>query len=124
MKKDRRLAVASLVLALIALIPFIYLPSNIKVAMAIVVICILVAVVGVVLGFLGKKQDKGIAIAGTIIGFVAIFILCITLFGLVVIKDAKDCVVKDDEVSTCEYMGQEIEIPNVLLTDDQMKEQE
>lgn len=121
MNNKKFFGVASLVISLLSLIPVVISPDSLTGAEIFVVIGIILAIVGVVFGFIGKSLSKGLSISGIVIGFISCILLCFTLIGLTAIKNATDCVDNGNKTSTCSYLGTEIEAPNSLLRDDQMR---
>lgn len=129
MQKNNVSSMLSLVIALISLIAVIFFPENLVIVGA--SICIIIAVISIVLGFVGRKQikssnekGKGLALAGIIIGFVTVIWSGLGIFGFLAMQDinfndsslcpmdnyVKDCVDNGDGTSTCKYMEQ-LEIP-------------
>lgn len=86
------LGVASLVLAIISLVPFIVVPDTLSGAKTFIIVAIVLAVLAIVLGFVGKKESKGLSIAGIIIGFISAILMAFSLIGYVGIEKASDCV--------------------------------
>ena len=121
MNNKKKIAIAAFVVSILSLLPLIILPSSITSAMVVVGVGILFAIAGVILGFIGKSGSKGLSISAIVIGIISCLVLCLSLLGLSVIKSVTDCVDNGDGFSTCTYMGEEIELPNEMLTDDQMK---
>lgn len=121
MEKGKKLAIASLVVSIMSLVPIIITPDSLTGAEIFVVVGIFLGVIGIVLGFIGRKEAKGLAISGIVIGIITCVILCISLIGFSAIKNATDCVDNGDETSTCNYMDQDLEVPNSMLREDQMK---
>ena len=117
------LGVASLVLAIISLVPFIVVPDTLSGAKTFIIVAIALAVLAIVLGFVGKKESKGLSIAGIIIGFISAILMSFSLIGYVGIEKASDCVDNGDGTSNCKYMGEDLEgVPNIYLREDQMAE--
>jgi len=121
MNTKKKLAIASLVASILSLIPNIVLPESLSLAQILIIVCIFIALAGVVLGFIGKSEAKGLSIAGIIIGIISCILLCFSLIGFFGMQNATDCVDKGNGFSTCNYLGQEIEVPNEYLREDQMK---
>jgi len=121
MNTKKKLAIASLVASILSLIPNIVLPESLSLAQILIIVCIFIALAGVVLGFIGKSEAKGLSIAGIIIGIISCILLCFSLIGFFGMQNATDCVDNGNGFSTCNYLGQEIEVPNEYLREDQMK---
>ena len=119
MENKKKFAVASLVLSLLSLAPLRVLPDSMKGAQIFVCIGILLGIVGVVLGIVGKSASKKLAISGIVIGAISCAILCFTLVGFMAMENATDCVDNGDGTSTCKYIGQEINVPNSMLSEEQ-----
>lgn len=124
MKNKKNLGIASLVLSIVSLIPLLLSPADLTTAEIIVVVALLLAIVSVVLGFIAKKDAKGLSIAGIVIGIISAILLCFALVGFSAYKNAQDCVDNGDGTATCKVMGQDMVIPDVYLTDDQMEKGE
>ncbi len=121
MENKKKIAIASLTMSLLSLVPVIILPDSLTGAQIFIIVGILLALAGAVLGFIGKSASKGLAISGIVIGMISFIILALALVGTFAYKNATDCVDNGNETSTCNYMGQEIEVPNSMLREDQMK---
>ena len=121
MDNKKKIAVASLTMSLLSLVPVIISPESLTGTMAFVAVGILFAIVGVILGFIGKSASKGLSISGIVIGIISFGFLCMALVGFMAIKNVTDCVDNGDQTSTCNYMGVEIEVPNGMLSEEQMK---
>ena len=115
----KTMGTCSLVLAIISLVPMLWLPSSLSATELFVVVCILLSIVAAILGFISRKESKGTAITGIVIAIISCLLLCFSLIGLTAYKSATDCVDNGDETSTCKYMGQEIQVPNRYLTPEQ-----
>lgn len=122
MKNKKKFGVASLIVSILSLIPLVITPDSLTGAQIFVVIGVVLGIIGVILGVIGKSVSKGLSISGIVIGIVSCVILCFSLIGFFVIKDATDCIDNGNETSTCNYFGEEIEVPNSMLREDQMKE--
>jgi len=72
MNTKKKLAIASLVASILSLIPNIVLPESLSLAQILIIVCIFIALAGVVLGFIGKSEAKGLSIAGIIIGIISV----------------------------------------------------
>ena len=109
----------SLVFAVLSVI-LVFIPSkSLDTAMIITAVGVLIAVVGAVLGFIGKKENKGMALAGIIISIISFIVLVLALVGFAGMKNATDCVEKSDGVYNCKLFDQDIEIPGEYLREDQ-----
>ena len=117
----KKMAVASLTLSLVSLIPVVISPNSLTGALIFCIVGIFLGIIGVVLGFLGKSASKGLAISGIIIGIVSCLILCVALVGFAGMANSTDCVDNGDGTATCDFMGEKIEIPTDMLREDQMK---
>lgn len=121
MENKKKFAVASLIFSLLSLIPLIICPDSITGAQIFVIIGIILGIIGAILGFIGKGASKGLAISGIVIGIISCVVLCFSLIGFSAIKDATDCVDNGDGTSTCIYLGEELQVPNSMLREDQIK---
>ncbi|MGM9877904.1 MAG: hypothetical protein ACI33S_04560 [Bacilli bacterium] len=124
MENKKKFAIASLTLSILSLIPLIISPESLTGAQIIVIVGIILGIIGIVLGFIGKSASKGLAIIGIVIGIISCVILCFSLIGFFSIGKATDCVDNKDGTSTCNYLGQELQVPTTMLREDQMKEEE
>ncbi len=121
MKNRKKIAIASLTLSLLSLIPAVIFPGSLTGAMIFTIIGIFIAIIGTILGFIGKSASKGLAISGIVIGIISCVYLCWLLIGYFVLKNATDCVDNGNGTSSCNSFGQELEVPNSMLREDQMK---
>lgn len=121
MKNKKKFAIASLVMSIVSLIPLIISPNSLNGTLVVVIIAIFVAIVSAIFGFIGKSASKGMAISGIVISIISCVVLCFSLIGFQAIKNATDCVDNGNETSTCNYLGEELEVPNSFLREDQMK---
>lgn len=119
--KKKKIAICSFIMSLVSLIPAIILPDSLIGAEIFIIIGMLLAIAAIVLGFVGKSGAKGFSIAGIVIGIVSLIVLCLSIIGILGMKSAKNCVDKGNGMATCEYMGQEVEVPTTYLTEEQMK---
>ena len=119
MENKKKFAVASLVLSLLSLAPLMVFASSMTGIQVCSCIGILLCIVGVILGIVGKDGSKKLAISGIVIGILSFTVLCFLLVGSMIIKNATDCVDNGDDTSTCKYGGQEINIPNSILSEEQ-----
>ena len=124
MKNKRKMAIASIVLSVVSLPPFVIAPEKIEVAQLFIVICVLIAIVGAILGYISKKDGKGLSIAGIVVGIISCILLIISLIGFLLFSKVSDCVDNGDDTATCQYAGQTVNVPINYLTDEQMKREE
>ena len=117
----KNLAVVSLVLSIISLVPFVWTPDSLDTAMIFCVVFVFIAIAGIICGFMGKSASKGMGIAGIVIGIIAIIVLGLSILGLAGMKSATNCVDQGNGMSKCEYMGQELEMPTSYVREDQKK---
>ncbi len=120
----KTLAIVALVLAILSLCPFVLGFETIKATMILECVALLFGACAAVLGFVSKKDAKGMAIAAIVIGIISVVFVGLSLLGLAAMSKATDCVDNGDGFATCQYMGQELEIPTDYLTEDQMKKEE
>lgn len=116
-------AILSLVLAILPVI-VLFLNVSLSTLKTITLIAIVVEIAAIVLGFVSKKEAKGMAIAGIIIGFLVIVLFAFELIGIKGMTEAKNCVDQGNGTAICEFMGKELEVPMQYLTEDQMKKEE
>ena len=124
MESKKKLAIVSLILSIISLAPFIIAFDSLIGTQIFVIVGILLAIAGAVLGFISKNNAKGLSIAGIVIGIISCVILCLSLIGLIGFKNATNCVDNGNGWATCDYLGQRLEVPTSYLTEEQMKEGE
>ena len=120
MENKKKLAIASLVLSIVSLLPLIIVPASINGAKIFIAICIFISIIAIILGFLGKNASKKLSIAGIVIAIISCFILSLSILGITAIEKATDCVDNGDGTSTCNYLGEELIVDNSLLTEEQM----
>lgn len=85
----------------------------------------ILAIVGVVLGFMAKKEEKTLSLVGIIAGFIIIFILFMSLTGVYSMTIVNNCVRTQNDTTTCELNGVEMDnVPTSYLRDDQYKDSE
>ena len=120
----KTLAIVALVLAILSLMPYVVAFDTLKENMILYGVAILLGVCGAVLGFISKKDAKGMAITAIVIGILSAVLFCFALLGLSFMTKATDCVDKGDGIAVCQFMGQELEVPTDFLTEDQMKKEE
>ena len=136
-KGNNKLAVASLVLAIVAALIMFFWPNADTIAYVLIVVC---GVAAVVCGIIGnsqikksKEEGKGFATAGIIMGIVLVILIVMSYIGLQAIKDVSfndqvyckqvsSCVDNGDGTSTCLFMD-ELEMPctTEYLTEAQFK---
>ena len=117
----KSLAIASLVLAIVSLIPLILSPDTLSAASTFALIGVFIAIAAIVLGFIGKSASKGFGIAGIVIGVIAAGLLGLAVLGFGAMKNATNCVDLGNGMSKCEYAGQELEMPTPYVTEEQKK---
>lgn len=117
----RTFGILSLVLAIVSILTLMFTTGTIERATLFVGIGLVLAVVSIVFGFIGKSEAKGLSIAGIIIGIISFILVGLSLIGLIGMKNATDCVDNGNGTSTCTYMGTEIEVPNSYIKEDQWK---
>ena len=113
--------ILSLVFALSPITMFFIKSSSLDVATIAVIVYLFLAIAAIVCGFIGKKENKGLSIAGIVIGFISLIIMAFALIGFKIIKDSKDCVLISEDKYKCQVHGQEIEVPGIYLREDQIK---
>lgn len=123
MKNKKVFGILALVLALLPIVAMFFI-NDLSILKTFIVVSILLEIAAVVCGFIGKKEAKGLSIAGIVIGIIGTILLCFALIGFSAFESATDCVVKGDGIAVCNYMGQEIEVPVEMLSEDQMKKEE
>ena len=136
-KGNNKLAVASLVLAVLAALIMFFWPDDNIIGYALIAVC---AIAAIVCGAVGKSQikkskeeGKGMATAGIIMGIVLVILIVMSYIGLQAIKDVSfndqvyckqvsSCVDNGDGTSTCLFMD-ELEMPctTEYLTEAQFK---
>ena len=121
MKNKKKIAIASLIVSILSLIPLIITPDSLTGTLIFIILGIFMGIIGGILGFIGKSEAKGLSISGIVIGIISCVVLCFSLVGFSVIKDATDCVDNGDETATCNYLGEELEVPTSMLREDQIK---
>ena len=121
MKNKKTFGILSLVLSIVSLFALVLAPDDISVAEILVVVFFLIAIASVVFGFIGKKDAKGLSIAGIVIGIISFVLLGLALLGFYGIKNCTDCVSNGDGTATCDYMGTELKAPIRYLRQDQMR---
>ena len=113
----KKLAIASLVLAICSIIPMIVGPNTLNGMLTFCLIGVGLAIAAVILGFIGKSASKGMGITGIVIGIISGLLLSFTIIGIAGMKNVTNCVDQGNGTSKCELYGQEVEIPNEYLTD-------
>ena len=126
MKNKKTMAILSIVLSIIAFLIVGFTPeTSLKITLAFFVTGIILAIVGVVLGFMAKKEEKVLSLVGIIAGFIIIFILFMSLTGVYSMTIVNNCVRTQNDTTTCELNGVEIDnVPTSYLRDDQYKDSE
>ena len=123
MKKNNLMTILSFVASILGLIIALIWPDGDTAIMG-VSIATVIGIIGVVLGFVGKKKikttqekGKGFALAGIIIGFIDIVWCGLAIFSFIAIQDinyndatictmdnmTKNCIDNGDGTSTCRY---------------------
>ena len=125
MKDKKKLAIIGLVLSIACWVPMLAVGNNMSIGVTITLVCVLMAIAGIVLGAMSVKASKGVAIAAIVIGAISTIVLLITMLGYAAINNATNCVDKGDGsgVAVCEYAGQQVEVPVDFLRDDQIKQE-
>ena len=126
MKNKKVMAILSIVLSVISFLIVGFAPdTSLKITLAFFLTGFVLSIVGVVLGFIAKKEEKILSLVGIIAGFIMIFVLLISLIGLYSMTMVNNCVRTQNETTTCELNGVEIkDIPTSSLRDDQYKDSE
>lgn len=89
------------------------------------VVALIFSIVGVILGFITKKEAKIISVVSIVVNFIILFICLIGIVGAYIFAFADNCVRTQNETTTCEFNGVEIkDIPIDILRDDQYKDSE
>ncbi len=123
-KSKKDMAKISLILSIISLISSIFNPSPLILSEIFVFVGLILAIAGIVLGFLSVKEVKGMSIASICIGFISVVLLLLCFLGLVVIGSVKNCVDQKNGKSMCEFSGTEIEVSNTFLRENQKQKEE
>lgn len=126
MKNKKVMAILSIVLSVISFLIVGFTPdTSLKITLVFFLTGFVLSIVGVVLGFIAKKEEKILSLVGIIAGFIMIFVLLISLIGLYSMTMVNNCVRTQNETTTCELNGVEIkDIPTSSLRDDQYKDSE
>lgn len=126
MKNKKIMAILSIVLSVISFLIVGFTPdTSLKITLVFFLTGFVLSIVGVVLGFIAKKEEKILSLVGIIAGFIIIFVLLICLIGLYSMTMVNNCVRTQNETTTCELNGVEIkDIPTSSLRDDQYKDSE
>ena len=126
MKNKKTIAILSIVLSVIAFLIVGFTPeTSLKITLAFFLTGMILAIVGVVLGFMAKKEEKTLSLVGIIAGFIIIFILFMSLTGVYSMTIVNNCVRTQNDTTTCELNGVEMDnIPTSYLRDDQYKDSE
>lgn len=122
MKNKKSFAIASLVLSITSIVLYVFgVSESLKTTMIVVGISACIAIVGIVLGVIGRKEGKGFSIAGIIIGVLSFILLSMTLLSLYMLKEATNCVETENGTAICELLGTEVEIPINYLNEEQKR---
>lgn len=126
MKNKKVMAILSIVLSVISFLIVGFTPdTSLKITLAFFLTGFVLSIVGVVLGFIAKKEEKILSLVGIIAGFIMIFVLLISLIGLYSMTMVNNCVRTQNKTTTCELNGVEVkDIPTSSLRDDQYKDSE
>lgn len=126
MKNKKTIAILSIVLSVIAFLIVGFTPeTSLKITLAFFLTGMILAIVGVVLGFMAKKEEKTLSLVGIIAGFIIIFILFMSLTGVYSMTIVNNCVRTQNDTTTCELNGVEMDnVPTSYLRDDQYKDSE
>lgn len=126
MKNKKTIAILSIVLSVIAFLIVGFTPeTSLKITLAFFLTGMILAIVGVVLGFMAKKEEKTLSLVGIIAGFIIIFILFMSLTGVYSMTIVNNCVRTQNDTTTCELNGVEMNnVPTSYLRDDQYKDSE
>ena len=82
-------------------------------------------VVAVILGIMGLKGNKTVAVIAIVIGAIIGGFTLLGGFGLQIMTKATDCVPsKTEGTYVCKYAGADLEVPGEYLRDDQIKKGE
>lgn len=89
------------------------------------IIVLIFSIVGVVFGFVTKKEEKIISIVSIVVNFILILMCLLGIVGTYFISVVNNCVRTQNETTTCELNGVEVkDIPTSSLRDDQYKDSE
>ena len=89
------------------------------------IIVLIFSIVGVVFGFVTKKEEKIISIVSIVVNFILILMCLLGIVGTYFISVVNNCVRTQNEITTCELNGVEVkDIPTSSLRDDQYKDSE
>ena len=118
----KKMSIASFVCAILAALILLVPSGSITFIMGIFVVGIILAIVAVVLGVISMKDGKKkMSIASIVIGSIVFVLLSLSLAGFALMSKAEDCVDNKNGTATCQVMGQEMEIEDMFLTEDQYK---
>ena len=123
-KNKKTFGILSLILAIISLIPIIFVPDSLNGAQIFTTVALILAIMAVVFGFIGKKDSKGMSIAAIIIGIISTIVMILALFGFLMYSKVTDCIDNGNGTSTCMFGGQEMEVPTSYLEESQMTDKE
>lgn len=137
--KKNLMSIVSLVAVIVALIIIVVWPDGDTVIIGLG-ITILLSIVAIACGFIGKSQikktkekGKGLALTAIILGFIVCIFTAYTMFFLSAIKDinfndpiicpmVSDCVDNGDGTSTCSFVGAyDVPCSTKNLTSEQFK---
>lgn len=126
MKNKKTLAILSIVLSVLSfLVVGFASATSLKITLAYFLTGLILAIVGVVLGFIAKKEEKTLSLVGIIAGLILVFIILFSSIGLYSMTIVKNCVRTQNDTTTCELNGVEINnVPTSYLRDDQYKDSE
>ena len=89
------------------------------------IIVLIFSIVGVVFGFVTKKEEKIISIVSIVVNFILILMCLLGIVGTYSISIVNNCVRTQNETTTCELNGVEVkDIPTSSLRDDQYRDSE
>ena len=78
MKNKKVFGILALVLALLPIVAMFFI-NDLSILKTFIVVSILLEIAAVVCGFIGKKEAKGLSIAGIVIGIIGTILLCFAL---------------------------------------------
>jgi len=118
----KKMSIISLVLAIISIFTLFVGGGSISFIMGVYVVGIILAIGAVVLGSISLKDGrKKMSITSIVIGLIVAVMLFLALMGFVLMSKAEDCVNNKNGTSTCDVLGQEMEVENIFLEEDQYK---
>ena len=124
--KKKIFAIAGLVLAIVVAVVTNLLPvTDINKVIVIAYVGFGLEVVAVILGIMGLKGNKTVAVIAIVIGAIIGGFTLLGGFGLQIMTKATDCVPsKTEGTYVCKYAGADLEVPGEYLRDDQIKKGE